>query len=171
MLFLSHSSLPHFFLRVPQILPYSNPTLFQVHSSPLYNYGLRSCSTDEQPWEMVIFTIHTSYLKVDHTNVQFPFSLPFFFNLCSVLFCIALSNSPKLIVTACLLICSRMDCTEPQKGLWPKRWLDQLQLSSQSWLTGLGVGGYNLWGGEGNERLWPLERITCHYWCVWSVFY
>lgn len=106
---------------------------------------------------------------------QFLYCLRIFFNcVCSVLFCIALSNCTKLIVSTFLLICRWMDCLEFQTGLWPKRWLDQLQLSSE-WSEGLGDKVLYVWERVRRGR----ERNTCDcwiilyaiYWFVWRVFH
>lgn len=106
---------------------------------------------------------------------QFLFCLRIFFNcVCSVLFCIALSNCTKLIVSTFLLIRRWMDCLEFQTGLWPKRRLDQLQLSSE-WSEGLGDKVLYVCVRVRRGR----ERNTCDrwiilyaiYWFVWRVFH
>lgn len=132
--------------------------------------GLRSWHVPEQPLEVVIFTVYTRKLEIKHTNVAISVSPYIFLYLLvfwPILFCMALSKCAKLIVGMYLLICRWMQCMDFQKGLWPKRWLDQLQLSPQRWVKELRnrVLYMCVWERRGRER------NECDHWIVLCINY
>lgn len=168
MLSFSYTSLVYFSW-VPNFLPYSNPILFQ-DLVRVHFFSVKPWFKNLQyPWRVISnrISVYTSYLKISYTNLQFLFCLTFFFNcfmLCSILFCIALNSRAKLIVNMYLLICRWMHCMEFQKRFWPKRLSDQLQLSSQSWVKGLGIECWYMYEREKEREKcrWPLGGFICH---------